>query len=125
MTKENETTVAPNHWHALNLEDVSHRVQSDIAHGLSQEEATRRRAQFGPNALPEAKHRSLFTVFLRQFASPLIYILFIAAAIAMAVGHRGDSIVILIVVLINAVIGTVQEGRAERSMESLRKRMRA
>jgi cation-transporting ATPase F len=80
MTKQNETTVAPDHWHALKLEDVFHRVESDMAHGLSQEEAALRRVRFGPNALPETKHRSLFTVFLRQFASPLIYILFIASS---------------------------------------------
>ncbi|HXG49627.1 MAG TPA: HAD-IC family P-type ATPase [Methylomirabilota bacterium] len=89
--------------------------------GLSHEEAARRLARHGPNALPEAKRRSLLTVFLRQFASPLIYLLFIASAIAFAVGKRGDAGVILLVVLINAIIGTVQEGRAERSMQSLRK----
>jgi magnesium-transporting ATPase (P-type) len=121
MTKETETIPVPNHWHALAQAEVFQRVQSDAAHGLSPEEASRRLAEHGPNALPEAKHRSLFTVFFRQFASPLIYILFVAAAIAFSMGKRGDAGVILIVVFINAIIGTVQEGRAERSMESLRK----
>lgn len=63
----------------------------------------------------------MWTVFARQFVSPLIYILFVAAAIAFAMGHRGGAGAILIVVFLNALIGTVQEGRAERSMESLRK----
>jgi magnesium-transporting ATPase (P-type) len=121
MTKEAETTVALNHWHALAPQEVFQRVRTDAAHGLNRDEAARRLAEHGPNALPQAKRRSLFTVFLRQFASPLIYILFVAATIALAMGHRGDSVVILIVVLINAVIGTVQEGRAERSMEALRR----
>ncbi|MBL9168818.1 MAG: HAD-IC family P-type ATPase [Verrucomicrobiales bacterium] len=121
MTKEPETTVGPSHWHALAAPEVLQLVQTDADLGLGREEATRRLAEHGPNALPEAKHRSLLSVFLRQFASPLIYILFVAAVIAFAMGHRNDSVVILIVVIINAVIGTVQEGRAERSMEALRR----
>jgi Ca2+-transporting ATPase len=121
MTKDAETTPTVNHWHALPPQEVFQRVRSDAARGLAREEAARRLAEHGPNALPEAKRRSLLTVFLRQFASPLIYILFIASAVAFTVGKRGDAGVILIVVFINAVIGTVQEGRAERSMESLRK----
>jgi Ca2+-transporting ATPase len=121
MPQESDTTAAPNHWHALAPEDVFVRVRSEATSGLSPAEAARRLAQFGPNALPEAKRRSLVVVFLRQFASPLIYVLFAAAAIAFAVGKRGDAGVILIVVFINAIIGTFQEGRAERSMESLRK----
>jgi len=121
MTKELETKVGLAHWHALALQEVFQRVHSDAARGLSREEAARHLVEYGPNALPEAKHRSLLTVFLRQFASPLIYILFVAAVIAFSMGHRGDSVVILIVVLVNALIGTVQEGRAERSMEALRR----
>lgn len=121
MTENGKTAFAPGHWHALARAEVVQRVRSDAAHGLSHEEAARRLAGHGPNALPEAKRRPLLTVFLRQFASPLIYILFAAAAIAFAMGRRGDAGVILIVVFINAVIGTAQEGRAERSMESLRR----
>jgi Ca2+-transporting ATPase len=89
--------------------------------GLELDAIARRLAQYGPNTLPDAKRRSLWSVFLGQFASPLIYILFIAAVIAFSMEHRGDAVVILIVVFVNAVIGTIQEGRAARSMESLRK----
>ncbi len=121
MTKETGTTVAPHHWHAVAAPEVFQRVHGDAARGLSREEAVRRLAEHGPNTLPEAKHRPLWRVLLRQFASPLIYILFVAAVVAFAMGHLGDAVVILIVVLINAVIGTVQEGRAERSMEALRR----
>jgi len=58
---------------------------------------------------------------VRQFKSPLIYLLFLAAGIALTLGHRSDAVVILIVVLFNAVIGALQEGRAERSIDALRK----
>jgi magnesium-transporting ATPase (P-type) len=75
----------------------------------------------GPNALPEAKRRTLASVFAGQFKTPLIYLLFVAAGIASALGHHSDAGVIFIVVLLNAAIGTFQEGRAERSLEALRK----
>ena len=63
----------------------------------------------------------MLAVFARQFMSPLIYILFAAAVLAVVMAHYGDAVVILAVVLVNAVVGTFQEGRAERSMASLRR----
>jgi magnesium-transporting ATPase (P-type) len=75
----------------------------------------------GPNALPEAPPKPLWRTFARQFKSPLIYILFVAAVLAVALGHHGDAGVILAVVLVNALIGSFQEGRAERSMAALRR----
>lgn len=107
-------------WHALTSEQTLQQLGVG-PNGLSAAEAMRRLAQHGPNALAEAEHRPLWRVFVRQFASPLIYILFGAAALAFAMHERGDALVILIVVLVNAVIGTFQEGRAERSMEALRR----
>ncbi len=111
---------SPATWHDQPSEAVFHALSS-TADGLPPEETARRLAAQGPNTLPETKRRSLFLVLLRQFVSPLIYILFIAAAVSFAVGHRGDAFVILLVVVVNALIGTFQEGRAERSMEALRK----
>jgi len=95
-------------------------LQTDAASGLTQAEAQRRLAQEGPNALPEAPPRPLWHTFARQFKSPLIYILFVAAVLAVALGHHGDALVILAVVVANALIGSFQEGRAERSMAALR-----
>lgn len=114
-------TAAAQYWHDLAISDVLFRLDAAMDRGLSQNEAKRRLAEHGPNTLPEAKHPSMWKVFAGQFASPLIYILFVAAVIALVMGHRGDAGVILIVVFVNALIGSVQEGRAERSMESLRK----
>jgi Ca2+-transporting ATPase len=93
----------------------------DAATGLRPEAVERLRAVHGENTLPEPPARPLWRTLARQFKSPLIYILFVAAVLAVALGHRGDAGVILAVVLVNALIGTFQEGRAERSMTALRR----
>ena len=100
---------------------VVERLASDATAGLSSQEVARRAILYGPNGLPEPAKRSFLLVLLRQFQNPLIYILFVAAALAGATGHWGDAAVILGVVLANALIGTYQEGRAERSMAALRR----
>ncbi len=87
--------------------------------GLSAHEARKRLERWGPNALPQSKRTPIWRVFLKQFQSPLIYILIVAAALAAVLGKREDACVILLVVTINAIIGALQEGRAERSMELL------
>ena len=108
-------------WHALHAEEAVAAVESDAERGLSVEEAKQKLERFGPNTLPEATRRSMLSVFVGQFKSPLIYLLFAAAGTALALGHRNDAVVIFIVVLLNALIGSFQEGRAERSMEALRR----
>ena len=108
-------------WHAVDAREAVERLHGDDAHGLSGSEVARRLARYGPNALPEAPKRPAYVVFLRQFKSPLIYILFVAAALAAGMSHWGDAAVILTVVLVNALIGSYQEGRAERSMAALRR----
>ena len=82
---------------------------------------TGRREDSGWNTLPEARTRPLAMLFLGQFASPLIYLLLAAAIIALVMGDRRDAIVILGVLIMNSLIGTFQEGRAERTMDALRK----
>jgi magnesium-transporting ATPase (P-type) len=108
-------------WHALRPADVVAATASDHDAGLSPPEARRRLEEVGPNALREAEGRSMWAVFVGQFKSPLIYLLLGAAALALALGHRTDAIVIFVVVVLNAVIGALQEGRAERSLEALRR----
>ncbi|MBT9475924.1 MAG: HAD-IC family P-type ATPase [Polaromonas sp.] len=107
-------------WHALQSENVLARLACDPASGLSAAEVALRQARDGANTLPEPPRRSVFSIVARQFKSPLIYILFVAALLAVALSHHGDAVVILLVVLVNALIGAFQEGRAERSMASLR-----
>jgi calcium-translocating P-type ATPase len=90
------------------------------AHGLAGDEAMRRFAQFGPNRLPEAKGRGPLRRFLAQFHNVLIYVLLVAALVTAALQHWVDTGVILAVVLANAVIGFIQEGKAEAAMAAIR-----
>lgn len=108
-------------WHALDADAVLQQLESNATLGLSAQSVLQRTAAIGANALPDSVKRSPFLQLLRQFKSPLIYILFVAAALAGGLGHWADAAVILGVVLANSLIGSYQEGRAERSMAALRK----
>ncbi|MBA3850122.1 MAG: haloacid dehalogenase [Opitutus sp.] len=107
-------------WHALATPEVAAALGAQ-PEGLTEAEAAERLATHGRNVLPEAPRRAWWQVFAAQFRSPLIYLLFVAAVLALFVGDHKDAAVILAVVLLNAVVGAVQEGRATRSMEALRK----
>ena len=119
MTERASNPIGP--WHALDARSALERLDCEASSGLSSALVAQRSARHGPNALPEPPKRSVFLVFLRQFKSPLIYILFVAAALAAGLGHWGDAAVILAVVLVNSAVGSFQEGRAERSMAALRR----
>ncbi len=106
-------------WHALDSEQALARLQSG-AGGLSRSEAERRLAEHGPNRLPEQRGRSAWRRFLSQFNNVLIYVLLAAAAVTGVFGHYADTGVILGVVVINALIGFIQEGKAERALDAIR-----
>ena len=106
-------------WHVLPAADVFAALKAGPS-GLSAVEAAARKAQFGPNQLPEARRRNPIVRFLLQFHNLLIYVLIGAAALAAAIGHTVDAAVVLAVVILNAIIGFVQEGRAERALEAIR-----
>lgn len=89
-------------------------------HGLSQSEAAARLEHYGPNTLPHPTPPGIGLIFLRQFLSPLIYILLLAAMVSLLLQEWSDAIFIFAVLLINAGIGAVQEYSAERSAEALR-----
>jgi Ca2+-transporting ATPase len=108
-------------WHALKSDDVITELKTNATHGLSQDEAKVRLKRFGSNSLPETKVRSFSSIFFHQFLSPLIYLLLLATIIAYSLGELRDAVLILVVVLMNAIIGTFQEGRAEQSIEALRR----
>ena len=116
-----EPAAAPTHDapHAATPEAVLAALSSD-AEGLIAAEAAARLARHGPNRLPEAQGPGALRRFLRQFQDVMIYVLLAAAALSLALGHVLDTGVILAVVLLNAVIGFVQEGKAARAMDAIR-----
>lgn len=105
-------------WHALNTGAVLSALETSSA-GLSEDAAARRLADFGPNTLPEAHGRSAVMRFLSQFNNALIYFLLAAAAAALLLNHAVDALVIVAVVVVNAVVGFIQEGRAEKALSGM------
>ena len=89
--------------------------------GLSQKEVEKRLGKYGLNEIKEKKKISLFQIFFSQFKSPLIYILLFAIIITLLIGEYVDSMIISIIVIVNAVLGFAQEYKAEKSIEALKK----
>ena len=108
-------------WHALSVEEVARALGTDIAQGLADDEARRRLEIYGPNQLEAAKKISPIRIFLKQFTNILLGILLIATFVSAFLGEVIDALVILIIVFFVAVLGFIQEYRAERSLEELRK----
>lgn len=106
--------------HAKTSDDVLADLQT-VVHGLSPHEAAQRLLRYGPNVLPREKEPGLFVVFLRQFISPLIYILLAAALLSLIIQEWSDAVFITAVLLINAIIGTAQEYSAQRAATALQK----
>ena len=114
-------------WCALNVQDVSRKLKTNIETGLTDEEAKKRQEQFGKNKLNEAKKTSIIVRFLRQFNDFMIIILLISAGISAGISYFEhsndyiDSIIIAGIVILNAIMGVIQESKAEKSIEALQK----
>jgi P-type Ca2+ transporter type 2C len=106
-------------WHAMPVEEIIEKIRTDPEKGLDSEEVKKRLEKYGKNEIPKGKKRSTLERLLAQFKNTLIYILLIAAVITAVIEHWIDMWVILAVVIINAVIGFIQEGRAEKALEDL------
>ncbi|WP_312946897.1 cation-transporting P-type ATPase [Agrobacterium sp.] len=106
-------------WHALEVLHAVNKLDSNEA-GLHPDEAKRRLETHGPNQLPEPPKTSPLLRFLAQFNNTLIYFLLIAAAFAAFLGHFVDAAVIVAVVTINAIVGFIQEGKAESALDAIR-----
>ena len=102
-------------YHSIKVSEIYQQLKTS-QQGLSSTEVDQRQKKYGKNELIEKKKVSVFKLLLHQFKDVMILILLIAAAISFAVGDTKDVIVILIIVLLNAVIGFVQEYRAEKAM---------
>jgi Ca2+-transporting ATPase len=109
------------HWHIKSIDETVLAVQSDLVEGLSAKEASARLELNGPNVFKTASKKTIFQLLLGQFHDALIYVLLGAVVITMAMGEYIDGVIILAVVLINAVLGVIQEVRAGNALEALRK----
>ncbi|MDP3902022.1 MAG: HAD-IC family P-type ATPase [bacterium] len=107
-------------WYSFTLEKIFEKIESSDL-GLSLEAADERLKQYGGNSLPEEKPRSKPRLFLSQFQSPLIYILLAASAVVFVMGETMDGLIILTVLLFNAIIGVIQEGKAQNTLLALKK----
>lgn len=107
-------------YHAQSIEDVLNAMHTDQG-GLGQDEAARRLAKHGPNRLPEPAGRSAVVRFLAHFHNVLIYVLLASACITAMLDHWVDTGVILAVVLANAIIGFIQEGKAENALAAIQR----
>ncbi|MEX1378053.1 MAG: cation-translocating P-type ATPase [Eubacteriales bacterium] len=106
-------------YHMQSVEKVLSDLNTQIM-GLSKQEAAKRLEENGPNLLPEGDKKTVFGIFLQQFKNVMIWVLIAAASISLAMGEVTDAVIIFIVVLLNSVMGTIQEARAEAALESLK-----
>ena len=107
-------------WHQKDITSVIKELQTSIQ-GLSSEEAHKRLDQYGPNELKEKKKKTPFMMFLDQFKDFMIIVLIAAAIISGFIGELSDTIAIIVIVVLNAVLGFIQEYRAEKAMAALKK----
>ena len=114
-------------WHSSSVEEIAKNLKTNINIGLSDDEAQKRFDRYGPNNLKEKKKESIFVKFIKQFNDFMIITLIIAAIISAVVSKLNgeadyiDSIIIVAIVIFNAIMGLVQEQKAEKSLEALKK----
>jgi Ca2+-transporting ATPase len=107
-------------WHTLSAENLGHELKCEFDQGLDKPEARRRLEQHGPNQLKDSGRRPLWHLLLKQFSDFMILVLLAAALISGFIGELVDTIAILVIITLNAVIGAVQEFRAERAIAALK-----
>lgn len=108
-------------WYQKSPSEIFDELDVSLADGLSDEKVKQRLREFGLNVLARGKRETIFGLFIRQFRSPLIYILIAAAVLVFFLGDLLDALVIIAVITINSIVGTIQEGRARNSLEKLRR----
>ena len=108
-------------WHVLTSDEAAQYLEVSPQSGLASADATKRLAHFGPNELQEKRTRSPWRMLLDQFTDFMIIVLIVAAIISGVVGGAGDTIAIVVIVILNAAIGFVQEYSAEQAMTALKR----
>ena len=108
-------------WYGIESAEVLELFDTDMENGLAEEVVAKRQAEFGANELPEPKKDPALIKFFKHFNDVLIYVLLAAAVVTLFLGHYIDTAVILMVVVINAIIGYIQQSKAEKALDSIRK----
>lgn len=109
-------------WYRQSAEETARQLKTDASAGLSASEAAARLEKYGPNALRQAKKKTLWQMYLEQFKDVMVLVLLAAALISgVLLKEWVDAAIILFVVLLNALLGVIQENRAEKSLEALKK----
>ena len=107
-------------WHAIPPHEVTERLATSAGKGLDPADAAARLLKYGPNRLPEGKKRGVFARFLAQFNNILIYVLLAAGFTKLMLDLWVDAAIIFGVVVLNALLGFIQEGKAEKALDSIR-----
>ncbi|MDP2630840.1 MAG: cation-transporting P-type ATPase, partial [Candidatus Uhrbacteria bacterium] len=107
-------------WHTLSVKAIEQELTTKSASGLSHEEVEKRLKLYGHNTLPEETEDGIVFVFFRQFTSPLILVLIVSGVILFFLSHTVDALVVLFVLIFNAVLGTLHEGRAQHTLRALK-----
>lgn len=110
---------APSNWHQLQATDIVRLLDVEVQTGLSAAEVARRQKKYGPNRITARRGTPAWVKFLQQFNQPLVYILLVAVGVTAFLGEWVDSAVIFGVVFINAIVGFLQEAKAEKSISAL------
>jgi magnesium-transporting ATPase (P-type) len=112
-------------WHAISADEVVKRLATNVEKGLDAAEASTRLRKHGPNRLPEGKKRGPYMRFLAQFNNVLVYVLLAAGFTKLMLNLWVDAAIILGVVVLNALLGFIQEGKAEKALDSIRNMLSA
>ncbi len=114
-------------WHTISVFDTMKKLNTNLSYGLSSKEANKRQKEYGLNKLDEGKKKSIVVKFIEQFKDFMIIILLIAAVISALMSYIEktneymDSVIIIAIVVFNAIMGLIQEAKAEKSLEALKK----
>ena len=109
------------HWHTYSVAEVLSKTQSDAHRGLSEQQASEIRLQTGSNELREAKQKSLLAMFIDQYKDFMVLVLLVATVVSAMLGEHIDALTIAAIMLLNGILGVLQEYRAEKSLAALKK----
>jgi magnesium-transporting ATPase (P-type) len=125
MTPKSSAEGEAANWHSISTDEVVKRLSTNVQKGLSAGEASDRLQKYGPNRLPAGKKRGPFMRFLTQFNNVLVYVLLGAGFVKLMLNLWVDAAIIFGVVVLNALLGFIQEGRAEKALDSIRNMLSA